>query len=602
MKIDLLDQIVRSLSMTERKLLEQVVVQIGSELFTEEQLFSLLSLSKGELQLALRSLRLSGLVFKAKKMWGEAVYSIPKDVYENLIHIFYSDLMQSSLIEVVKEANEASTIHHLEYGLLKLGHYTVHKGGLRVTGKGEVYKKELQQLKLDKCFEQGFLNEIKRKYGYDGIYKPEEAIVLDCAIKLQFFKKAEDKWEWDQNHFKQWIEKAIPLRRQLLLDLIRENLFPSSPALQTAWAIVMTLPSGCGITASSLVQTIERNHPEWSSLENAERKVLEAIIHPLYALDFLSKRNLSDGSDVYYLREEREEVGTFYVQPDGHIIVPPQLSAVLRWELLFLAEQTEETGLMRITPSSLHQALDQGKSPQAILDFFEAHSVYPISDSFKDQLAEWMASYGKAEVIDLQLLRFSNPRHAELFSLLPDSERYIYSRHRNNEYIVYANLMDEWKSKLKELQCALMESNQSVRAENKKRKNESNEPKENQHMLQAIFQPHSNPLLYPLEGRIPEIEELYQDLDEIPKMWLHHMRSYHDSTMKELCKKAIDLGAKLKLKFGRRICQVTPSAMREERRAWAVKCQDKQGTAWLDPNHWEEIQLILPGINDKNER
>lgn len=54
-----------------------------------------------------------------------------------------------------------------------------------------------------------------------------------------------------------------------------------------------------------------------------------------------------------------------------------------------------------------------------------------------------------------------------------------------------------------------------------------------------IYSRHSTQY-FEMERRLPELYELYPDLNSIPPMWLKDYRSYHPSTRKEMVEKAIE--------------------------------------------------------------
>lgn len=106
-------------------------------------------------------------------------------------------------------------------------------------------------------------------------------------------------------------------------------------------------------------------------------------------------------------------------------------------------------------------------------------------------------------------------------------------------------------------------------------------------------------LSYKPPNRLPEAKELYPELDRLPRMWWTSLRRYHASTRKEMIIRAIEWKVWLKLKNDEKEIYFIPDHMIEDNTGWRVAGRLNAGSTHINIEDWKEMQLILPGINDK---
>lgn len=101
--------------------------------------------------------------------------------------------------------------------------------------------------------------------------------------------------------------------------------------------------------------------------------------------------------------------------------------------------------------------------------------------------------------------------------------------------------------------------------------------------------------------RLPRAEELYPELDKLPRIWWSQSRSYHPSTKKEIFMKAIAWRAYVNLQNDRKEqLHFIPEKMLEVKSQCYVIGRSQAGKMRISIEDWKELQLILPGINDTN--
>src|SRR5690606_33306105 len=100
------------------------------------------------------------------------------------------------------------------------------------------------------------------------------------------------------------------------------------------------------------------------------------------------------------------------------------------------------------------------------------------------------------------------------------------------------------------------------------------------------------------DGSVPEVKDLYPTLDEVPAMWLRDRRAYRDPTRKEGIRKAVEYEAALRICCSGQETRFLPFKLIEENAEWSVVGLQSGTEVRYSNGQWEEMQLLLPGIND----
>ncbi|GAB2702438.1 hypothetical protein ACFQWB_02065 [Paenibacillus thermoaerophilus] len=104
--------------------------------------------------------------------------------------------------------------------------------------------------------------------------------------------------------------------------------------------------------------------------------------------------------------------------------------------------------------------------------------------------------------------------------------------------------------------------------------------------------------LWTADGHLPSDAELYPFLADIPSMWWKDSRQYHPTTRKQIVKLAVEAGTELLIGREGRLERFVPGRIAEEEGTWRVAGRGETGEVCLRPHEWEEMRLILPGINE----
>lgn len=134
-----------------------------------------------------------------------------------------------------------------------------------------------------------------------------------------------------------------------------------------------------------------------------------------------------------------EEDG-FWVQPNFEIWAPPQLEAILRWQLEMVADpvKVDQAFTYALTKEMALGFLDRGGSIPDMLNFLEKHSRYPLPQNVLFTFREWGALYGRVSFWDVFLMRCDGVQLADEMVANPKLKPYIQGRFDPSYLIICA--------------------------------------------------------------------------------------------------------------------------------------------------------------------
>jgi hypothetical protein len=123
---------------------------------------------------------------------------------------------------------------------------------------------------------------------------------------------------------------------------------------------------------------------EWMDLFAAFGWIEQGFDHQARAI-FCLKLKQENSKDLAV------STGKFYVQADYEILVPPDVSFAVRWELTFISDHilTDQVGIYRLSEQSLQRALMSGRTIEQCIHFLQSHSFYGVPDSIIFVLKQW---------------------------------------------------------------------------------------------------------------------------------------------------------------------------------------------------------------------
>ncbi|WP_410768161.1 helicase-associated domain-containing protein [Fontibacillus sp. BL9] len=597
--------------------------------------------SGADLRAALPGMLRRGELAAVKKAWGEKLYYIPADHLPELwahLNVSSPSPHAGGSIQLDKEAGPGLAIN------LFRALTWIARNGLPMTSKGTIHQKSVSKLTGYLYLQEEEVAGLDLRYPHQDVYSPQFAIVLDLLQALGLLSKERALWGLDPKELTAWLDlgpemqEAVLFRellqrylpdhvgiRHAVYRLARNDLQEGSwyslkdlyDSLQALGMLPERLPEevtvwmGSWLNALSGFGWLDLGKDAGPGREELVRWRKRPRLELLQGLEGAANAANSTGIHPAGNRETGALSGVFYVQPDYEILVPPDVSYRVRWELEACCDnQTTDTmSVYRISRASVARASELGRSPGAVLGFLEASSA-GVPENVKLALEQWAGEMGRTSLEEKLLLRCGDEKAADTVAALPALAGMV-ERIGPRDFIVDAGQSAKVRKVLEEVSLAPPKQRNTGLAELEyPRLEEPGSP-----VAPAIFGggraeerawifKGSQLHFYDRSDEIPEPEELFPGWNEIPNMWLNEMRDYHGSTARQIMFQAIAWKTKvvLRMKDGD-IAEFKPVSLTEEEK-WTVKGHiylndngpdGKDGTETeLALGEWEAMRLILP--------
>lgn len=606
----------------EKRVLELAIMQMGCNPFD----WSLLekraarTFSGAELRAGLIRLRQKGIVFTLRKSWGELIYVIPGDTFS---------LWQTLLMQPPLEYAEAYTAgveltHPAKRGLAHdLFHFLAYiaKNGLPFTQKGTIHKRHLQKLQEDLAMESGDFEGLDLRYSGHDTLPASLAVIVDIALRLGLIDPNLEGMKLNPDRISRWLQQRPQVVHRTLYKLWFQIHTPSAVWMQHAAAWMERFPAGQWFDLWPVLQylcTVNTGAAEEQDM--VSDWLMREWLVPLAACGWielgLACENSSSSCIFRWVidvtsSDHNLDLGeeTFFVQPDFEIIVPPHVGFAVRWELECMADhrQTNQVSRYQISQESFLNGLEQGRSPSEAISFLQRHAKYGLPENVSAMLQQWGAQYGKVHFEEVMLLRCRDEGTAREIASHPQLSMPITASLGNTDFIVRSDDIHELMTLLEKFGYfpkKHMESPgttslfphliplEELISQAGAGKDKRSPPSSG--FVYSRFSAH----VYEMETKLPKLEEIYPNLHEVPSIWHKDYRSYHASTRREIIQQAIEWKTCLKLNKAGIEIRFNPLEVQENNSFWNVIGWESSGEVILSPEDWEEMQLILPGIND----
>lgn len=591
-----------------------------------------------------------GLIVAFRKAWGERIYAVPTDIYEVMIErlidaskqeLSRTDfaLLDASQLKPLVELDSVEAGAGLIAAIFQLL-IRAAKEGLPITAKGHLHKKTLQRIEQELELRESSLAALKLSNTYADTISVAASITLDVTLRLGLLTKAMGGYELASERVGEWFRKPMVEWRSALFQIAAEQYMPAEVAykhLMTGLAAAGDDSKWqCADAVCALLQN-KKWYPDAKQLDSRQIDAARAWLSAAHAIGVCDVGEDSAGRLWYrWLApltddgklEQKPNEGIF-VQPDLEIMVPPNSSLLVRWELEMMSERGASTPMLtyRLTRASCQQAIEQGRNLEWQIHFLEQHAMTGVSDHVKEAITQWASQYGKVHFAEVMLLRATDPASSAVIA------KEVASNPAAGliaigplDYIVERSKLDGLRSKLEQLGLTPL----------KKVASASEQAAEN-HSLPIYWQPEQEEgtsSSTPIADREGDLEILssgkgkvyspsalqYYEMDtnileddvlaqfrQLPTMWTNSVRSYHASTMRELVDSAIRcklpmlikdhfLGEITVLPLSSKDASIRSGA---EPGSWSVTVE-REGehgveSIILTADTWDGVRVLLPG-------
>lgn len=594
-----------------------------------------------DLRAALPGLLRTGELAAVRKAWGEKLYYIPPERLP---------LLWEQVELAVMPPHDGGSVHlHKEAGpglVLDLFRALtwIARNGLPMTSKGTIHQKSVGKLSAYLYLQDRDVAGLGLRYPHQEVYPPGLAVVLDLLQSLGLLTKERALWGLDSSRLTAWLDLEPEIMEAVLFRELLHRYVPDEAVIQHAvYRLTQRdFREGNWYALKDMYASLQTMGMTSEDLPDRVTEWIESWVDALSGFGWLDIGKNSKGSTLvrwrrkpqHELPEKTAEVdhiedtaanyeeparpsGVFFVQPDYEILVPPDVSYRIRWELEACCDnQTMDAmSVYRISKSSVARAAELGRTPDVVLELLKAHSATGVPENVSLALEQWAGEMGRIVLEEKLLLRCRDEEAAETVAALPALAG-VLERIGPRDFIVDAGQDAKVRKALEEANLSLPKQRTAGTSGPEYPKLEEPGLTTVSDLLggkseeRAWIFSGQNLHFYDRSDEVPGAEQLFAGLNDIPVMWRSEMRDYHASTARKMMSQAIAWKTKVSLRIDGTIMEFIPITLTGEEK-WTVQghlfsqVDGRDGVQGnlteLGPGQWESMRLMLPEMVAGNE-
>ncbi|HEX7056592.1 MAG TPA: helicase-associated domain-containing protein [Bacilli bacterium] len=605
-----------------QKTLALIVRTFGGSPFAEQRLIEEgRTLTAAEKKVGATLLRQAGILFSARKSWGETVYFLPLDLAPAWYVLCHAEKFRQPPIAAAAATcgEPAKSLLHSLFVLLA----DAAKRKPQLTKQRMLQKKDVTQ------YNELLLRAMEKPDGdaFAGwgnpLYPEPLASVLQLAFDLRLMREHAGCLIVREEAVYAWFDRPADALENELLAYVAERVMRKRPEWQQALFMMLGQPERGWFAPRALAEALAACGDPPRCSEQSSAALTESIrrLAVLFcACGFMEQGAASDNATVYRWKmppviplgsadRQSESAASptarraqIYVQSDLEIVVPPEVSYAVKWRLEKFADRcgADWTWTYRLQKNTMISAYQNGLHVKDAVHFLTEHGATGVPANVRDALYRWWDEHNRLEIMEALLLRCKEERDTDMLAAKFAAAKIP---HEKVGAHALAFPKDAHAAIQKELQRLNLHANSlaNVGKTSGERPPEPIAGETSASETPAGKDVNAEPLTAfgRLETKRPTIQDAYPGLRRIPKSWLEGARSYHFSTMKNLLQTAIDWGAYVRLKQAGQEVVLIPEEISGSGFDWEVVGRISGQKMRLSPANWNELQLILPGINDK---
>ncbi len=521
--------------------LSRLLRRFGSHAFEEEKGEAEIrrggQVTGAEWRAAAARLRSCGILYAVRKTWGERLYYIPADmipVWQRILlptHATPLRTDESGRVELLPGPQR------LPLPLEMLGVWSsIRRSGAALTAKGAVSKPAAARLSAETRLTPEELAPLRLVYPQQDALSPGAALALDLGLCTGVLRKREKAVSVSPDGLPAWMTGSLRTVNAEFWRLVVLRYASADPRMHLAASAM----------ASCVAETWYREQD--IAAIGIGLDAVEAWLQVLEAFGWAQRGRLQQNgcfrlsADLGGLAggtglEPEEETESFFIQPDGEIMVPPHVGLADRWFLEEISERitADRLFIYRLTRKSCARACESGIQEQEVRRFLEQGSGAPLPETVSEALTDWFRFLGRTRIeADAVLLRTDGGETAG--RLLEDAETAdcLLERIGERDFIVDREKLKRLRKRLEHLGYAPLACHSDHTGSDPTDENAAAGAEQEwicaSHLKLSIFRPDPSALTR---------EELFPGQSEIPAAWLTRPGTYHASTRRELIQQAI---------------------------------------------------------------
>ncbi|WP_053375616.1 helicase-associated domain-containing protein [Paenibacillus sp. FJAT-27812] len=587
-------------------------------------------LSGAECRIGIAELEEAGILFSARKVWGENLYFVPVDGFASWQRaLFPSNAEPLAAEDRERLMNGVMRPYCRPFGRQLLAALSVlGRSGLAVTVNGTLPKKTVNKLLQALDIDESYLKSFALKGAYSDVYPLNAAFILEAASALGLIETLDGSMRWNEGMLSNWLNIGETERESQLMD----------------WCLALLLPAG-GMSAHLATALTALQAGEWFSKRRMNERLNEAKLLMssgadsneaglelswyglLYSLGWLELVDYahSDHTELFFrwkstapiktASKQTYETHSSYaaVQPNGEIMVEPECPFWIRWELELLAERKSDelVAIYRVEAASISRALEHGRTHASIQHFLEqASGEESLPLAMLAMLEEWTSRACRTAFAEVALLRCDNEAMAAIVENHPTIAPLLTQKLGSCDFIVDKAQISAIRGMLQKAGYPARKAVQSdgqyeadsypiFYMENEQALEPLLTGKHARTSPSYIYEAFSLQHFELNEQAARKKLQTMAELERVPVMWTKQLRAYHHSTRKELIEHALQWQTPVQLLMERELRSFVPERLEQQDDGWAVvgllRDEPERLMIRLTPDMWEEMRLVIPG-------
>jgi hypothetical protein len=607
----------QELTEAERHVLELIVRRLGVQPFSwsEGERVKPLDMTGAQWKAGIVRLRQRRVLRTYRKAWGEQLFAIEPATFAALHEELTPDLSNLPTFprdEAVTDPGSISPFS-LAFELIRflrqaeIEPFTIKKDGT-------VHKRSIQKAMRGSLLNDEAFYDLEWGYAYRDSYPPSFVVLMDIAMRLGFLTIQSQCTSIQRMSVEEWLKgRTLAALDTELYRLWLTLCLPKSLADQhMAWAIER-LPRERWVTVESIVAwSTECKGGEAQDATKLADEVERRWLKPLKSMGWIELGSIQGKRAFCRVVQTEQEKSEFlaegmmdtalFVQPDFDILVPIFGSSHILWSIWSFSElqRADSMCLFKLTSKSAAAAFKQGISASDMLDLLASHAKYGVPESVAIAVEEWGKQFGRLRIVQAAVLSCANSELADEIMRQEPIQSHIVRRLGDCDFLVHP-------TGAAELMKAMEHAGYTPCIEPQEHHEQEHSDVEPQ-LHAEVSSAESSGLIYPSisaplfteVSNDPRVEDCFPNLSEVPPIWLQQVRAYHASTRKEIIKQAIEWQTEVRLRGKGTDMTFAPMRVLEGRHEWTVSGINEGREVIIGGDAWEEMQLILPGINANN--
>ncbi|KIL35226.1 hypothetical protein SD71_14315 [Cohnella kolymensis] len=557
-----------------------------------------------EVRVAAARLRRSGVLFAVRKSWGDRLLYVPTDmvaVWQSLLMpVEGGPLTEQESGEVRVDAYALRLPLALE---LFTAWHSVYLHPLTVTSKGTLQRPPVARMTANMRVTAEELAFLSLTYPGHEQVPAHAALAIDFGLCCGVLRKEDGAIRVSESGLQSWLTQPICTADARLHELALTRFSSADAGLHMAASAVHSLPPFQWYRAEQIVPIC------------GDRQKIDDWLGLLQSFGWLEKGTCK-GQSVFRkncdlstpAESEREDSGLFFVQPDGEIVVPPDVCLAHRWLLEQMAERVTIDALFvyRLTRTACEKACHAGYTLEAVTEFLERGSGEPLPESVGGALRDWFAQLGKVKLAQVTLLRTESAEVAERLRQNPELSALLTEQIGDKDFVVDASAVKALAAVLQKIGYPPSEANDRTFIARPDASSVAQGAAEFAAEEGWLYLGHLVTVYEP-DQTFPRADDLFPGLSDIPAAWIRQPRAYHVSTRKELIQRAIRWQAPVRVGGNGESHTFIPKAVEEQGAEWSVSGQWKsehpaasgqRQSVVVQPGDFAEMMILLPPLDE----